>query len=98
MVGKCVSNRETRKRMFPELAKIIFSGGGINNYGIRRFNAARRLRRAGYLLNGQPADYLDILKGVEKQLGGTNWNKCPIKSISGSKKSLNRRTTAASHL
>ena len=38
--------------------KIIFSGSGINNYGIRWSNAARRLRRAGYLSNGQPADYL----------------------------------------
>ena len=83
-----VSHLWGKDRIFPqtppELAKIIFFSQDINNHGIRRSNAARRLRCSGYLPDRKPANYLDILKGVEKQLGGTKWNKYLIKSISGS--------------
>jgi len=48
---------ESLAKNLPE-PKIIFSGSGINNNGLRWSYAARRLRRAGYLPNGQPADYL----------------------------------------
>ena len=60
-----------RGKNFPELPKIFFSGLDIK-HGIRWPYAARCLWCSRYLPDGQPSDYLDILKGVEKQLGGTN--------------------------
>ena len=71
-------------RSFIRFAKFFFFPPGINRHGIRWPYAARRLWCTGYLPYGKPADYLDILKGVEKQSGGTKWNKYPGKSVSGS--------------
>lgn len=67
-----ISPKWPGKREIPGLWKIFFFPEDIKKHGLRRFNATRGLWCAGYLPYGQPADYLDILKGVEKQLGGTN--------------------------
>ena len=61
----------------PGPAKFFFSREGINTNGIRRFDAARCLWCSGYLPYWQPADHLDVLKGVEKQSGGTKGISTP---------------------
>ena len=85
------SLRSNFLKIFPA-SKIFFLAQDIK-HGLWWFNATRRLRRTGHLPDWQSSDYLDILKGVEKQSAGTKWNKYLIKSVSGS----NNNTTAASH-
>ena len=51
---------------YPDSPKIIFESQDINsNHGFRWSNAARRLRRSGYLSYWQPADHLNYVRGLK---------------------------------
>ena len=66
-----------------DFAKIIFFYLNITQYDWRRPHATSSLRCPGCLPDWQPSDYLDILKGVEKQPADDNWYTHLIKSVSG---------------
>jgi hypothetical protein len=64
-------------------AKIIFFYVSIITNDRGRLDAVSSLWCPGCLPDWQPTDYLDILKGVEKQPADDNWYTHLIKSVSG---------------
>jgi hypothetical protein len=65
-------NFQNAPEKIPGVAKIFFSWKCIKQNGLWRFDATRGLRRTRYLSDRQSSNYLDILKGVEKQSVNTN--------------------------